>query len=190
MHPPSTPIRLQAAVFCNNCNVLLHAAMSKAGLEDDCDACGERGKAGSLVSARAHCRLCASTALVSPPLACLSLCRRHAPSFHLNPSANPSSTRSPQPLSAPQTTPRRAPRACRRRRWRRCRCRERWTSFAVRAACGQARGALVAVVEPLGVGCRCRARWGASAVRGQCWLGQGEGLPAAVWEGTAAVWDG
>lgn len=31
----------QAAVFCNNCNVLLHAAMVKGGQEDDCDACGE-----------------------------------------------------------------------------------------------------------------------------------------------------
>jgi DNA (cytosine-5)-methyltransferase 1 len=31
----------EAAVFCNNCNVLLHAAMVKAGLEDDCDACDD-----------------------------------------------------------------------------------------------------------------------------------------------------
>ena len=33
--------------FCNNCNVLLHAAMVKGGMEDDCDACGERSGSGS-----------------------------------------------------------------------------------------------------------------------------------------------
>ena len=32
----------EAFSFCNNCNVLLHAAMVKGGMEDDCDACGER----------------------------------------------------------------------------------------------------------------------------------------------------
>lgn len=31
----------EADVMCNNCNVLLHAAMLKDGQEDDCDACGE-----------------------------------------------------------------------------------------------------------------------------------------------------
>lgn len=30
-----------ASVFCNNCNVLLHAAMDKAGLGDDCMASPE-----------------------------------------------------------------------------------------------------------------------------------------------------
>ena len=36
----------QAAVFCGNCNLLLHAAMKKAGEEDDCDACGACGLNG------------------------------------------------------------------------------------------------------------------------------------------------
>ncbi|PSC75867.1 DNA (cytosine-5)-methyltransferase 1-like [Micractinium conductrix] len=34
-----------AAVFCNNCNVLLHAAMVKGGEEDDCDACDDAREA-------------------------------------------------------------------------------------------------------------------------------------------------
>ena len=38
----------QAAVFCGNCNLLLHAAMQKAGEEDDCDACGACRWAGRL----------------------------------------------------------------------------------------------------------------------------------------------
>lgn len=41
-------------MFCNNCNVLLHAAMTKAGLEDDCDACGEEERGVRWEGARAR----------------------------------------------------------------------------------------------------------------------------------------
>lgn len=41
----------EAAVFCNNCNVLLHAAMVKGGQEDDCDACDDAKEATSTLPA-------------------------------------------------------------------------------------------------------------------------------------------
>jgi DNA (cytosine-5)-methyltransferase 1 len=40
----------QAAVFCNNCNVLLYAAMNKAGLSSDCFASEEAVKEAALLS--------------------------------------------------------------------------------------------------------------------------------------------
>lgn len=96
-------------MFCNNCNVLLHAAMTKAGLEDDCDACG-------------GCSLGYELRTVLVVLRVDGSCLLPAPTLHAGPD-----THSP----TLQTTPRKAPPACRRRRWRRCRCLERWTSSAV-----------------------------------------------------------
>uniref|UniRef100_A0A383WCP9 Cytosine-specific methyltransferase n=1 Tax=Tetradesmus obliquus TaxID=3088 RepID=A0A383WCP9_TETOB len=40
----------EAAVFCNNCNVILLAAMRKAGLESDCEACDDAKTAAESMS--------------------------------------------------------------------------------------------------------------------------------------------
>ena len=152
----------QAAVFCNNCNVLLHAAMTKAGLEDDCDACGEAGAgmgvgvgrgclfrrgqgwllgrllgwlgvaAGLawswLLAARGlqgwqGCALLAWPTRCGVPTHCGSASGAHTPCLHL--------PLPPPVLPGLQTTPRKALPTCPRSRWRRCRCRARWTSSAV-----------------------------------------------------------
>jgi hypothetical protein len=117
----------EAAVFCNNCNVLLHAAMTKAGLEDDCDACGEARGGPALCCERWRCRVprCIAACAEWPRPGCASVC---CFSCGLDP---PPPCRNAVANPPRQTTPRRALPSCLPSRWRRCRCLERWSSSAV-----------------------------------------------------------